>query len=384
MKRRDFLSMAAAAGASLSMSRVLGAPQSGSGKASQLDARATARVRSGKLLILIELKGGNDGLNTVVPFNDPAYYALRKHIAIPRDQVLALDARTALHPALHPLLSLWRDGQLAVVQGVGSERDTASHFRSREIWDTASRADVYRRDGWLMRAAGQCAALNGRFATASFGSVEQGPFAQSASCSEQDWARIDDPEATGVWIDVEEGERGPASSAMLDAVHADALAFKNSIDAALRTVDTMQPHACGAIRVTLDGFDTHGNQLARHAALLTQLADGCAMLRAELVRRGRWRDTLVMTYSEFGRSAHENAYRGTEHGGAAAHFVMGGEVQGGVHGQPPDLTRLDADGRLPAEIDFRRLYATALAAFWKLDAKAVLHDNVAPLPLLRT
>jgi uncharacterized protein (DUF1501 family) len=374
MKRRDFLSMAAATGASLSMPRVFAS--------SRLDARATGREGLGKLLILIELKGGNDSLNTVVPFSDSTYYALRKHIAIPRDQVLALDSRTALHPAMRPLLSLWRDGQLAVVQGVGCERDAASHFRSREIWDTASRADVYRRDGWLTRAAAECGALNGSFATASFGSAEPGPFAQlpshaGSACS---WARVDDPDAAlhADWIDGD-GDRGERiSSATFDTA-----TFRDSIDAALRTVDATPRHANCAIRVTLDGFDTHGNQLARHAALLTQLADGCATLRTELARRGRWRDTLVMTYSEFGRSARENDQRGTEHGGAAAHFMMGGLVRGGVYGHPPDFARLDADGRLPVEIDFRRLYATALAPFREFDANAVLQHDVKRLPLLR-
>ena len=143
MKRREFLTMAAAASASFSMPRVFAAPHPGGGITSQLDARATARDSSSKLLILIELKGGNDGLNMVVPFTDSTYYALRRHIAIPRDQVLALDAGTALHPALRPLLSVWRDGQLAVVQGVGCDQDSAAHFRSSEIWDTGSRADVY-------------------------------------------------------------------------------------------------------------------------------------------------------------------------------------------------------------------------------------------------
>nr|WP_241019114.1 DUF1501 domain-containing protein [Paraburkholderia sp. Tr-20389] len=375
--------MAAAAGASLSMSRVFATPQPAGGISSQLDAAATARDGSGKLLILIELKGGNDGLNTVIPFTDSTYYALRRHIAIPRDHGLVLDGRTALHPALRPLLSSWRDGQLAVVQGIGCEQDDASHFRSREIWDTASRADVYRRDGWLTRAAGQCSAAGRRFITASFGCDEPGPFAQIAhrSGAECSWVRVDDPDPH-----VSRDEDDPGSSttfAAVQASHPDVRTFRDSIDAALRAVDTMQPHTSAAIRVTLDGFDAHRNQLARHAALLTQLADGCATLRAELARRGRWRDTLVMTYSEFGRSAHENVDRGTGHGGAAAHFVMGGGVQGGVYGQPPDLTRLDADGRLPVEIDFRRLYATALASFWKLDANAVLLDDVKPLPLLR-
>lgn len=387
MKRREFLTMAAAASASLSMPRVFAAPPASSGISTQLDAGATGRA-PGKLLILIELKGGNDGLNTVIPFADSTYYALREHIAIPRDRVLPLDGRTALHPAMRALLPFWRDGQLAVVQGVGCAQDHASHFRSTEIWDTASCADEYRRDGWLTRAVGQCAAMQQGVAAASFGSVEPGPFAGAADRVEtgQVWARVDDPDAAPHvdGIDADEGEGAPVSGATR-VLQVDAATLRDSIDAALRTVvDRMPPHTCGALRLTLDGFDTHSNQPARHTALLAQLAEGCATLRAELARRGRWRDTLIMTYSEFGRSARENIHRGTGHGGGAAHFVLGGQVCGGLYGRAPDLARLDTAGNLPVAIDFRQLYATALGPFLKLDANAVLQDDVPPLPLLRT
>ncbi|EUC13794.1 DUF1501 domain-containing protein [Paraburkholderia hospita] len=389
MKRREFLTMAAAASASLSMPRVFAAPHAGSGISTQLDAGATGRA-PGKLLILIELKGGNDGLNTVIPFADSTYYALREHIAIPRDRVLPLDERTALHPAMRALLPLWRDEQLAVVQGVGCAQDHASHFRSTEIWDTASCADVYRRDGWLTRAVGQCAAMQRGVAAASFGSVEPGPFAGSEDRVKADgaWARVDDPDAAPhvEGIDAGEGEgEGARVSGATRALQVSAPTLRDSIDAALRTVvDRTQPHTCGAIRLTLDGFDTHSNQPARHAALLEQLAEGCATLRAELTRRGRWPDTLIMTYSEFGRSARENIHRGTGHGGGAAHFVLGGQVRGGLYGRAPDLARLNSAGNLPVEIDFRQLYATALGPFLNLDANAVLQDDVPPLPLLRT
>ena len=387
MKRREFLTMAAAASASLSMPRVFAAPHTSSGISTQLDAGATGRA-PGKLIVLIELKGGNDGLNTVIPFADSTYYALREHIAIPRERVLPLDERTALHPAMRALLPFWRDGEVAVVQGVGCAQDHASHFRSTEIWDTASCADVYRRDGWLTRAVGQCAAMQQGVAAASFGSMEPGPFAGSAERVETDevWARVDDPDAAPHidGIDADEGEGAPVPGATR-ALQVDAPTLRDSIDAALRAVvDRMPPHTCGAIRLTLDGFDTHSNQPAQHAALLRQLAEGCATLRAELTRRGRWRDTLVVTYSEFGRSARENVHRGTGHGGGAAHFVLGGQVRGGVYGRAADLARLDTDGNLPVDIDFRQIYATVLGPFLKLDANAVLQDDVPPLPLLRT
>ncbi|MEM5386057.1 DUF1501 domain-containing protein [Paraburkholderia phymatum] len=394
MKRREFLSMAAATGAALSMPRAFSAPVPTSGVVPQPHACATAAGRRGKLLILIELKGGNDGLNTVVPFADSAYYTLRRHIAIPRDRVIALDERMALHPSLRSLLPLWRSGQLAVVQGVGCAQASPSHFRSTEIWDTGSRADVYRREGWLTRAFAQWRVPQVRASVATFGSVEAGPFAglSFAHASRGAWTHVLDPD------DAPCANRSKVNQAEDDRVTGGAFyapiaqlsrptTFLDSIDAALRTLRTAlvstKPGSYGAIRVTLDGFDTHANQPERHAALLEQLAQGCAMLHAELARRGDWNDTLIITYSEFGRSARENMVRGTEHGGAAAHFVMGGRVRGGLYGQPPDLARLDTTGQLPVEIDFRRLYATVLGPFWALDAREVLQDDVKQLPLLR-
>ncbi len=144
MKRRSFLSMGAAAGATLWLPRAFGA---------QAAAQSGPMSRGySNLLILVELKGGNDGLNTVIPFADPTYYQLRKNIGIKREQAIQLDERTALHPSLQPLMPLWQSQQLAIVQGVSYAQPNLSHFRSIEIWDTASRSDQYLREGWLTRA----------------------------------------------------------------------------------------------------------------------------------------------------------------------------------------------------------------------------------------
>jgi uncharacterized protein (DUF1501 family) len=138
-----------------------------------------------------------------------------------------------------------------------------------------------------------------------------------------------------------------------------------------------------AIRLTLNGFDTHYNQANRHRSLLKELAQGLAAMRSALMELDRWNDTLVMTYGEFGRHPRENDSRGTDHGTAAAHFMMGGRVLGGLYGVPPALGRLDGNGNLPAGVDFRRLYATVLGPWWGLDATATLQQQFEPLPLLR-
>ncbi|SAK77524.1 twin-arginine translocation pathway signal sequence domain-containing protein [Caballeronia hypogeia] len=270
-------------------------------------------------LVLVDLDGGNDALNTVVPIADARYRTLRPRLALSRDRVLPLDARTALHPSLSPLMSTWRAGELAIVQGVGYEAPNRSHYRSRQIWDTASHADEYRVDDWLAHVR----------------DVNAGSFV--ASC-----------------------------------------------DAAARFIAARDlAQRMDVIRLTLHGFDTHEYQAARHAALLAQLAQGLASLRARSIASGAWGRTLVMTRSEFGRSARENDAGGTEHGAAAAHFVMGGNVRGGLFGAPPRLDQMDAQGGLPVEVDFRRLYATVLDACSQRDAISIRGERLEPLPILR-
>jgi uncharacterized protein (DUF1501 family) len=167
MKRRDFLgAMGAASVSALVPVR---------GLAQQRGAAAY-----GRLLILVELKGGNDGLNTVVPYADAAYYELRPQLAIPRDQVLQLDERSGLHPSLEPFMRLWKDRELAIVQGVGYPDANLSHFRSIEIWETASRSNEFLAEGWLSRTFS--AAPTPRDFVADgivVGSAEMGPFAGS-------------------------------------------------------------------------------------------------------------------------------------------------------------------------------------------------------------
>lgn len=403
MKRREFLVAAAAAGSSLwlpcavrAQDGVVRAPASG----------------YDNLLILVELKGGNDGLNTVVPYADPLYYTSRPNIAVRREQSIQLDERTALHPALAPLLPLWNAHELAIVQGVSYPQPNLSHFRSIEIWDTASRSDEYLRDGWLTRAFAQ-RPVPGGFAADGLvlGSAEMGPFANGsraiALVNPAQFAR-----AARLATPVALRERNPALAHVLDVEQdivraADRLRpragqyalktafpsgpFGASIKTAmevLATADTTRAvpidgQGVATIRLTLNGFDTHQNQPARQAALLQQFAAGLTALRGALIELGRWDRTLIVTYAEFGRRVAENQSRGTDHGTASAHFVAGGRVRGGLYGVPPQLAALDGNGNLPVSIDFRQLYATVLGPWWGLDAQAVLRQRYEPLPLLR-
>lgn len=400
MKRRSFLSMWAASGATLWLPRVFGAQAAAVGTSSAPGYE--------NLLILIELKGGNDGLNTVIPFADPAYYQLRKNIGIKREQAIQLDERTALHPSLQALMPLWRDRQLAIVQGVSYTQPNLSHFRSIEIWDTASRSDQYLREGWLTRAFAQAPVPDGFAADGVvIGSAEMGPLANGARAI----ALVNPAQfvaASRLAMPVSLHERNPELAHILDVENdivkaAERLrptqglvqlktvfpggAFGSSIKAAMQVLAAgdapKNSHGVAVIRLTLNGFDTHQNQPGQQAVLLGQLAEGMASMKSALVELGRWNETLVMTYAEFGRRPRENQSNGTDHGTAAPHFFMGGRVRGGLYGVPPVLARLDGNGNLPVGVDFRQLYATVLGPWWGLDAPAILQQRFEPLPLLR-
>ncbi|WP_168793752.1 DUF1501 domain-containing protein [Paraburkholderia aromaticivorans] len=413
MKRRSFLSMSAAASATLWLPRAFGAQMASPG--------ASSARGYDNLLILVELKGGNDGLNTVIPFADPMYYPLRKNIGIKREQAIQLDERTALHASLQPLMPLWRDQQLAIVQGVSYAQPNLSHFRSIEIWDTASRSDQYLREGWLTRAFAQTPVPAGFAADGVvIGSAEMGPLANGARAI----ALVNPAQfvkASRLATPVSLHERNPELAHILDVENdivkaADRLrpaqgqaplktafpggAFGSSIKTAMQVLaaggvpkevssrNAQQEHPQGGpgvavIRLTLNGFDTHQNQPGQQAALLKQLAEGLMSMKSALVELGRWDDTLVMTYAEFGRRPRENQSNGTDHGTVAPHFVMGGRVRGGLYGVPPVLARLDGNGNLPVGVDFRQLYATVLGPWWGLDASTILQQRFEPLPLLR-
>ena len=351
-----------------------------------------------RLLILVELKGGNDGLNTVVPYADANYYALRPRLAVPRDQVLQLDARTGLHPALKPLLPLWQAGELAIVQGVGYPAPNLSHFRSIEIWDTASRSDEYLVDGWLARLFAEHAVPGGFAADGVVvGGNDMGPLAgrggRAIALAEPEQflrqARLANPSgearnaALGHILKVENDIVQAAAN--LGASRPFRTEFaRNPFGNAVRTAAQLAANPAGvaAIRLSLGGFDTHQNQPGPHPRLLGELADGIAALKAALVEAGRWDSTLVMTYSEFGRRPQENNSNGTDHGTAAAHFVTGGSVRGGLYGDPPRLDALEG-GNLRYAVDFRSLFATAIGRWWGLDSARALAGRFDALDLLK-
>jgi uncharacterized protein (DUF1501 family) len=346
-------------------------------------ASATA---SRRYLLLVELNGGNDALNSVVPYADPLYARLRPNIGIARDQVVQLNEHSGLNPALQSLMPIWSAYQLAIVQGVGYPDPNRSHFRSIEIWDTGSDAEQYLDSGWLARALPGSSVTAGTIADGvvigrnpqpmmgnNMRSLVVGDVQNFAARGKKlaDVRQSTDNPALAHLLAVQD-EVHAASAQLLDAAQhtpepqADfpPTPFGRSLQQACRLIE--MGRATPAIKVALGSFDTHSNQRNQQDRLLKEFADGMAAFRTATQKAGVWDQVLVLTYSEFGRRAAENGSNGTDHGTAAAHFLFGGAVKGGLYGQSPQLGAL-VDGDLALGQDYRGVYNTVLNRWWGLD-----------------
>ncbi|HEX7558962.1 MAG TPA: DUF1501 domain-containing protein, partial [Usitatibacter sp.] len=348
-----------------------------------------------KLFILVELKGGNDGLNMVVPYADPEYARIRPRLAIPRDQVVQLSDHSGLHPSLAPLRAAWDEHRLAIVQGVGYPQPNLSHFRSIEIWDTASKSDEYLDAGWLARAFAVSPSPDSYAADGVVvGPGAMGPLAGPGARA----IALTNPEQflRNARLARAEGESRNAALAHILRVERDVMLSaerlhvgrklatefpRNPFGNAANTAVQLASNEAGiaVVRLSLGSFDTHANQLGTHANLLKQLGEGLAALREGLIEIDRWDSTVIATYAEFGRRPRENQSGGTDHGTSSSHLVLGGAVKGGFHGARPDLARLDGNGNLPFAVDFRGYYATFLERWWGIDSSRVLGARHAKL-----
>jgi uncharacterized protein (DUF1501 family) len=399
MKRRDFLSsFSTATGTALLSSHAPGWAQAVAQRASSVQDR---------ILILVELKGGNDGLNTVVPYADPAYYQLRNTIGIKPDELLKLDEKVGLHSDLKAMLPLWEKNELAIVQGVGYPEANLSHFRSIEIWETSSKANEYLSDGWVTRA--MRSGLGGkRKYTAEgvlIGMNDFGPLIGAKAVSLNDPAAFVNQSKLARVHEQAIATQNPALRYLLkveneisqaaDGLRGDKYTFNtvfptgqfgNSVAAASQIVASQQIDKAGGVPVmclTLGSFDTHQNQSNTHAGLLKQLAEGLVALKSALTELGAWDRTLVMTFSEFGRRARQNSSGGTDHGTAAPHFIAGGAVRGGMYGKAPDLSRLDGNQNMLYTTDFRQIYTTVAQQWWGVNSDVVVHGRFDGIRFLR-
>jgi len=357
-----------------------------------------------RLLVLVFLWGGNDCYNTWVPYANPVYREVRPTIAIPRDAVLKVTDSHGFHPSLAPLMPMWEGKELALVQGIGYAAGTQQHYRDGDTAFTGCDGSEYSVDGWVTRAIRKRARTGGEDAIA-FDVLDvreadpMGPFrGGSLSCVQVYYAQ----DLLGSrHIDkcvFEANDRGKAHLAAYPGPLPPVVLktnfptdpFGKAMRAAveLASIDRKLP----VIHVALNGLDEdkhhsvdcHWNQLNFHGDALSRLANGLAALREGLKEIGRWDETLVATYDEFGRCPTENEDHGTHHGLASVHFVMGGRVKGGLLGEAPEVRNMfpHIGGPMPV-IDTRRLWTTVARQWWNADTSSLFSKRHEPLDLIR-
>jgi uncharacterized protein (DUF1501 family) len=358
------------------------------------------------ILVVLEMTGGNDGLNTVIPYADDLYHKARRTLRQTKDTVIRLDDHVGLHPGMQSLRPLWEKAQLAVVQGVGYPNPERSHFEAMDIWQSADTKRLVK-TGWLGRAAVASDDRSGgvpilhvganRLPLALYGT----PGGGAVSVSDQNSFRL---ELGGGQAAQQKARRrlleelaAPATKAGGDDLasfvqrrQVQTLTAVENLRALLEGPNAVPRQGNGLgqrlqliagliargfgtriFYVSLEGFDTHAEQAATHKGLLADLADAVGGFFQTLKKTGHDSRVRLMTFSEFGRRVYENGSRGTDHGAASCLFVAGPSVQGGVVGKHPNLADLDA-GDLKFHTDFRRVYATLLDGWLGCDSKAVL------------
>ena len=390
--------------------------------------------KDGTILVVLQLAGGNDGINTLVPYADDAYHKARPTIALPTNQILKISDYAGLHPKLTGLHSLYQEGHLGLVQGVGYPNPNRSHFRSTEIWQTASDADKNGTEGWIGRYFDSCCpgadptvgvAIGGETPQAfssptpkgiAFRNPEQFRYMSeaandpaSADMFMRQMNQVDDSghaslsENSGGSIGMISGP-GNDDGSTVDFLQRTALGAQMSSDRILAitrktksTVNYPQSPLGNSLNmvarliagglptrvyyVSQGGFDTHSNQILSHDRLMTDLSMATASFAADLKAQRNFDRVLLLTFSEFGRRVAENASGGTDHGAAAPLFVLGGGVKPGLYGSYPNLTDLH-DGDLKFSTDFRSIYATALEKWLGAPSEQVLGRKFPILPFI--
>lgn len=364
-----------------------------------------ARDFKGKKLIVIQLSGGNDGLNTIVPFENDLYYSARPQIGIKKRDVLKATDELGFNPALSSLKELFDKGLVSIVNGVGYPNPDRSHFRSMDIWHSASNSNEYWQTGWLGRYLDkncdfphQAIELNNTLDLVMKGEQMKG----LAMSNPVQMLRDVDTGYNRVLAEMQHHHEhesvGYLYKTLVETVNsADYLKEhlnirggkqrgnpRSSFSGHLKTIVQMinAGMETSVYYTQLGGFDTHAQQSNKQARLLKTYADGVKYLVEELKASGQFENTLIMTFSEFGRRVAQNASQGTDHGTANNLFLIGEKVKGGFYNELPSLRDLD-NGDLKYTVDFRNIYATVLGNWLEADTNAILNRNFEPLDLLK-
>jgi len=382
--------------------------------------------RDGNILVVLQLAGGNDGLNTVIPMGNDEYRKARPTLGLTDSSILRIDPATGLHPSLSGLASAYQDGHLAIVQGVGYPNPNRSHFRSTEIWATAVDSDKSSTTGWIGRyfdnACSGCDASVGIAAASQLpqsfaaanpkGVLYQGGSGTKKKPSKKEGAVARDADRSMMAMDDEEegGEAGGSIGMLngpgnlgkmsaldfLERTEMDAKVSQQEIAKASAKAKNSVPYPGSRLGqnfamvsrliaggmptriyyLSLGGFDTHTQQAGAHERLLKEMGDAVAAFLADLKAQGNLGRVTLMTFSEFGRRVKENASGGTDHGAAAPLFLAGGGVKAGLLGQMPSLAPKDLfDGDVKYNTDFRSVYATVLENHLGVKSEPILKKS---------
>ncbi|MCG3136005.1 MAG: hypothetical protein HMLKMBBP_03792 [Planctomycetes bacterium] len=376
-----------------------------------------------RFLVLLRLYGGNDGLNTTIPFTQGTYRDLRPTLAVPEGDELPFTSTLGFHPSMAKLKAHFDAGRVAVIQQVGYAPASLSHFRSEIIWQSADPVDLTA-TGWIGRYLDTLAPAGDpevRGVNVSWGldhvfnaahaNVLVSPRIENFFFpTDYFGVQEDNDQKRALFERLSQEPRAPGSFAA--AMAASGYVLSRNVDLyraipdlassvqfpdtdlaqSFRTVARMIASGCadatqsGVFQIGYGSFDTHSDQDADggHADQWAEICDALDAFQQEAAAQGVADDVIVVTYSEFGRRVEENGSRGTDHGTAAPMFVIGSSVSGGVYGADPDLAHLDPDGNMVHETDFRQVYATVLERWLGADAQEILGGPFAQIPFLGT
>ncbi len=379
-------------------------------------AQVTSRpgVPDDNVLVMVQMGGGNDGLNTVIPFNDDAYYRARPRLAIPRNEIITLNGELGLHPRMAKFKELFDRGSAAIIEGVGYPNPSRSHFKSMEIWHTADPEGRTLRVGWIGRYFDSKCPVCEQPAVG----VNVGPSMPLAMRSDAgQGVTLETPDAFQ-WMPSMDGLGAREEMEIFKMLNAPVPSEPGTIDFLRHTamnavlssdqvrdavrlykggIDYPNNRFAGSMRLIaqmiagklptkvyyahMTGFDTHAGQQGVHDTLVEQLSTGVDAFYRDLEAQGNADRVITVAFSEFGRRVAENGSNGTDHGTAAPIFVFGKRIKPGIHGRQPSLTDL-TDGDLKHNVDFRSVYATLLDKWLGADPSKILGSDFERVPFL--
>ena len=393
MKRRDFLKQTTFASGMFFMPQFLKAFENN-----------PMKPFSNKKVVIIQLKGGNDGLNTVVSFNNDIYYQQRNNIALKQNELFKISDEVGLHKSLQPLQDLYNKGFVSIINNVGYPNPNLSHFRSTDIWQTASDSNQFLQNGWVGRyldytkgnpynaiEVDESLSLmmkgktqNGLAITdpKMFYNSMRAPFFNNVVSNYND-AHLSEHNLGYLYntmIDAKSSAKHIYEKSNTKSTSAEYP--KNIFSKQLKTISQFinsgletQVYYAG-----LSGFDTHANQANTQKKLLKTYAESMEVFINDLQKNNTFDDVLILTFSEFGRRVKQNESNGTDHGTANNVFVMGNNLKKqGLYNNLPNLEDLDKNGNLKYEIDFREIYATILDKWLEVDDVAILNKSFSKL-----